>query len=173
MGMKRSLFFVGCLTGILLGVLITLTLRHPLRSVSAAKVDRFGAASEWKSFSIDERTVYVRGYTAGYNIGGSDACDNAAQLFETKGQVLANGTLASQVELCDAARDHFTRMGDGGKLRANFSVYSDVNTEFYNKYPKYNNVPFSFLMTLLADKKFKTADELFSKLERHDLQTTF
>jgi len=171
--MKRSLFSVGCLTGILLGVLVTLTLQHSLRSVSVAKVDRFGAASEWKSFSTDKRTVYVRGFTAGFNIGGSDACDNTAQLFLTKGQVLANGTSASQLELCDAARDHFTRMGDGGKVRANFSVYSDIITEFYNKYPKYNNVPFSFLMTLLADKKFKTADDLFAKLELHDLQTTF
>jgi len=64
-------------------------------------------------------------------------------------------------------------MGQRSKERANYSVYSDVITAFYNKYPKYNNVPFSFLMTLLSDKTFKTEDQLFSKLERHDLQATF
>jgi hypothetical protein len=64
-------------------------------------------------------------------------------------------------------------MGERGKVRAHYSVYSDVITEFYKKYPKYNRMPFSFLLTLLSDKNFKTADQLFQKLERHDLQLTY
>ena len=146
--MKIRLFVIGCLTGTLLGILISLTLQHSFRSVRTASSDGSGAASEWDSFSVYERTVYVEGYTAGYGIGGLAACDKADLLFETKGQLLPDGTLNNPVQLCHEARDRFTRMGSEGKVRANYSVYSDVITEFYNKYPKYKTAPFSFLLRL-------------------------
>jgi hypothetical protein len=173
--MKKIVFYIGCMGCILLGALICLTLQHSFQSANAAK-DGLGAAAEWKSLSAYERSAYVEGYTDGYSAGASSACDNADQLFDIKGQaLLSNGTPDNPVRLCNSALDHFTRMGPRGKLRANYSIYSDVITEFYNKYPKYNIVPFGFLLRLLSDKSVKTADELFAKLERHDtgFQTTF
>jgi hypothetical protein len=171
--MKRWTVVIGCLCGIVFGVLIAPTLPRIFGATSSAKGDGFGAAAEWSALSVNERVAYMEGYTDGYSIGASAACDNADQLFNTKGQVLPNGTLSNPVELCDAALDHFTRMGHRGKTRASFSVYSDAITEFYQKYPQYKNAPFSFLTKLLSDKNYQTADQLFQKLERHDLQATF
>jgi hypothetical protein len=172
--MKRAVLVVACVIGICAGVLICLLFQHVLQAETGAKGNGFGAAAEWKALSIQERTSYVEGYVVGYGVGSSDVCEDADRLFATAGPVyLKDGTLNNPVTICKASLDHFTRMGKRGEVRPNYSVYSDVITDFYNKYPKYSNMPFSFLLAMLSDKNFKTADQLFQKLERHDMQLTY
>jgi hypothetical protein len=172
--MKKLMLFVGCVSGVLIGILICLVYQRATWAAQNEKADNFGDAGEWNSFSLRERMVYAQGYVEGYSLGSDAVCENADQLFTTTGPTfLKDGTLNHPVIICKAALDHFTRAGRQDKVLAKFSVYSDVITEFYRKYPKYDQLHFSFLLTLLSDKNLKTADELFQKLERHDMQITF
>jgi len=57
MGMKKGLFFIGCLSGLDIGVLIILTFQHVVQDSKVAKGRGFGAAAEWNSFSMYERIV--------------------------------------------------------------------------------------------------------------------
>jgi hypothetical protein len=154
--------------------LTCLVYQHATLAAQNERADSYSDAAEWNSFSLQERMVYAQGYVEGYSLGSNAVCENADQLFTTTGPTfLKDGTLNHPVTTCKAALDRFTRAGRQNKVLAKFSVYSDVITEFYRKYPKYDHVHFSFLLTLLSDKNLKTADELFQKLERHDMQITF
>jgi hypothetical protein len=42
-----------------------------------------------------------------------------------------------------------------------FSAYTTIITEFYTKYPEYQNVAKAHLLYFLSDRNFKTADQLY------------
>src|ERR1017187_7847839 len=91
----------------------------------------YPAATEWKSLSPGERSTFVEGYADGYALGSSAACNNADLLFEAKPPWFdKDGNPNNPVTRCQAALDHFSRMGKPGERRANYTMY-----EFYEKYP--------------------------------------
>ena len=51
--------------------------------------------------------------------------------------------------------------------------YANVLTDFYTRYPEYNNVPFFYLMWFLGDDQHKTADQLFQMALKGELRTKF
>ena len=52
-------------------------------------------------------------------------------------------------------------------------VYAIVLTDFYTKHPEYQNVPYSYLLSFLSDRQFKTADELYQMALKGQLRTHF
>jgi hypothetical protein len=171
--MRKSLIFIGIVTGALLGMLIFLGYGHTFQDRSAISDGR-SAAVGWNSFSEKERRVFVEGFTSGYATGAIDACGNTDHLFETHGPIyLENGTLNNPIAICMASLDHFTRISEQKDNKSDYSVYSDVISDFYGRYPKYRNVPFPFLMRQLSDKNVRSADQIFMKFERHEISFTF
>lgn len=171
----RKPFLYGFAVGALSGVLICLTLLRALHNSNFAKRDGWETATEWNSFSAQERIAYTEGYLGGYRFGSLDACGNADKLFEIKDKAyMEDGTPSNPVMLCVDSLDTFTKIGKQGKLPANYSQYSDTIPDFYRRYPKYKNAPFPFLIRLMSDRNnFSTSEQLFQKLERNDMQVTF
>ena len=141
-----------------------------------APVDGHGTAAEWNGWSQRERSTYIEGYTGGYGEGFTAACDKADKLpgFEAKPPWFdKDGVPNDPVNQCQKAISSFTRGTRPGNNSQDFSAYTGVITEFYAKYPKYSHVPFGWLMTLLSDQNYTTADQLFQKLQQHDMQWTY
>jgi len=171
----RKSFLFGFTSGALSGVLICLALLHAIHASNFAKRDGWETATEWNSYSAQERIAYMEGYLGGYRFGSLDACGNADRLFEIKGHAyMKDGTPNNPVMFCMDSLDTFTKIGKQGRLPANYSLYSDAITDFYRRYPKYQNAPFPFLIRMMSDRNnFSTSEQLFQKLERNDKQVTF
>jgi hypothetical protein len=168
--MTEKLLSKGCLWGFFLGALLSLMLQLFLHFPGARRGDGLGTAVDWRSLSLNERAVYARGYTDGYNVGAQAVCGITDQLFEIRAEVLLkNGPLSNQVQLCHSSMDTFARGGRTGITQDDYSVYSNEISDFYTKYPKYKNVAFGYLFSLLSDRNQKTADQIFQELERNHM----
>lgn len=130
---------------------------------------------EWLAWTPTERAIYVDGYIMGYGSGAADTCSKADGLFEVN---QSHGfddhdqsTLPSA--RCRASLDRYTKGTVEPNLSVNNDAYSAVITRFYEKYPKYRNIPFFYLLSELSDSKYKSADNLYSLAERGELRTVF
>jgi len=145
--------------------------RHSLDSGAT----RNGVYEEWLSMSPSTRQNYVEGFTDGYAMGSIAACNNADRLFQTmstKSAAFDNaGNLQMPTPRCLEALDHYTRLSPDHMWP--YGIYAGAITEFYNKYPKYRRVPFSYLLRFLSDKQYGSADQLYQAFERKEIQGTF
>jgi hypothetical protein len=126
--------------------------------------DEIERGGEWLSWSQGQRVTYVDGFITGYQRGFLSACKAADELFEIgKAHRLGDKNHPSEVP---SARC-LTRMERYSKARyteasgRDWSVYTDVITEFYTKHPEYRGIPFMNLVTLLSDRSYKTSDQLY------------
>ena len=133
---------------------------------SREKVD---AGTEWLAWSSTERELYVRGFIEGYWNGSLAACKLADDLFEVGIQHrVGEGPRAR----CENHLEHYTKIktSDSG---FNFSAYTSVITDFYTKHPEYHNIPESYLLSLLNDRNYKTADQLYQMALKGEISTHF
>lgn len=62
----------------------------------------------------------------------------------------------------------FARMRQTSMTHVDYSMYSNEITEFYAKYPKYKDVSFVYLFSLMSDKDHETVDQIFQGLEKRN-----
>ena len=141
---------------------------------TARVIDGHAGGAEWKDLTETERSTYVEGYLGGYGMGTFAACDITDRLFDAKGPpFLADGAINTASNQCIRALNRYDRAGLHGKERPDYTMYTDVMTELYTKYPKYDAVPIAWMLSLMYDKGYTSTDQLFQKLERHDMQWTY
>jgi len=124
---------------------------------------------EWLTWTPSERNVYVRGFIEGYWRGSQSTCRLADDLFEVnKPHRLGKGPSAR----CEARLDNYTKIQviDSGP---DFSAYTAIITEFYIKYPEYQNIAKVHLLYFLSDRNFKTADQLYKIALKGEIRDHF
>ncbi|MBZ5543506.1 MAG: hypothetical protein LAO07_07480 [Acidobacteriia bacterium] len=126
-----------------------------------ASPPRWGG-EEWLSWSAEVRSVFVDAYLAGYTSGKSAACMAADDLFEL--DKVIHDPKDAVVARCKRHAKSYSKTSD---------YYAKVITEFYQKYPKYRNIPYAYLMFLMTDDWYKTADEIYQAALEGKIRTTF
>jgi hypothetical protein len=131
-----------------------------------------GKFDEWLAMSSTARESYAEGFVSGYSIGSIDACNNVDRLFPTTSPFFDKaGDLQMPTPRCLEALDHYSRVSkDHG---APFGIYTGAVTDFYERYPKYRQIPYAFLLRYLSDKRYGSADQLYRAFERGEIQGTF
>jgi len=117
---------------------------------------------EWLSWSPEQRTVFVDAYLMGYLRGKSNACIGAAELFEVGKPV--HDLNESVDRRCFRHAKSYSRGADH---------YANLITEFYREHPEYRNIPNVYLMVLLTDDRYKTADEIYEAAVKGEIRTNF
>ena len=117
---------------------------------------------EWLSWSQQQRSVFVDAYLMGYLSGKSDACIGAADLFELDKPVQ---------DLNESVDRRCFRHAKSYSKRADY--YTGVITQFYTEHPEYRNIPNIYLMLLLIDDRYKTADEIYQAAVKGEIRTDF
>jgi len=54
-----------------------------------------------------------------------------------------------------------------------FGAYTSVITDFYTKHPEYQNIPEAYLLSLLSDREYKSADQLYQMALKGAIDTHF
>jgi len=133
-----------------------------------ARIERGG---QWLSWDPKERTAYIVGFLGGYYSGTSQLCESADELFKVRDSNRVPPDVMPGFEasaLCFQSRsDYSKRFAHNG---LDVSPYVNAVTEFYTKHPDYEAVPFPKLMLLLADGKCDTAEQLYQKALKGELQ---
>jgi hypothetical protein len=153
-------------TLLVIGICIALLL---LTGAAFATPAELGGGKEWLAWSSAERNVYVRGFIEGYWRGTHSTCELADDLFEVgKPHRLYQGPSGR----CEARLDNYTKIGTPDTM-PDFTAYTTVMTEFYGKYPEYQNIPQAYLMRFLTDRNYKTADQLHKMAVNGEMNTHF
>jgi len=151
------------------GALVSLTIICMAAQVRPEQIERGG---EWLSWSAHERNRYVDGFISGYLKARLSACNAADNLFEV-GQPHRLGDDQHPTEVpsgrCLAAVDTYSRYKYLNSS-IDFTVYTNVITEFYTKHPEYQGIPFPHLIEVLSDKKCSTADQLYQMALKGELR---
>jgi|SRR5579872_1922733 len=97
------------------------------------------------------------------------ACRNLDQIFEVgKPQRVGN----SPSGRCENRLERYSKLKlQGSEL--DVSAYTSVLTEFYSKHPEYQNISQAYLLSLLTDSKYKTADRLYQMALKGEIDTHF
>ena len=101
-------------------------------------------------------------YLDGYASGRMDACSGANDLFELDKPVQDPKDIVSA--RCLRHAKAYSKSPD---------YYVKVITDFYAKYPKYRNIPNVYLMFLLTDGRYKTAEEIYQAAVGGKIRTRF
>ena len=121
-----------------------------------------GTGQEWLSWSPEQRRVFVGAYLQGYLMGKTDARIAADELFELDKPV---HDLKDTVDArCFRHAKAYSR---------DSADYTAVITDFYTNHAKYRNIPRSYLMLLLTDDRYKTADEIYQAALKGEIRTNF
>jgi hypothetical protein len=128
---------------------------------------------EWLAWSPAEREIYVSGFLEGYWTGSREACELTDHLFEVG---KAHRVGENPQGRCSAHLEHYTKLeykaGDSVS-KPDFSAYTSVMTDFYSKHPEYRNVPKVYILQLLSDRSYKTADQLYRMALKGEMRTHF
>jgi len=131
--------------------------------------DKVDPGTEWLAWSAAEREVFVRGFIEGYWNGSGAACKLADDLSEVGEQHrVGEGPRAR----CENRLKQYTKIKtlDSG---FDFGAYTSVITDFYSKHPEYKNIPESYLLSLLSDQDYKSADQLYQMALKGAISTHF
>ena len=120
------------------------------------------AGMQWLSWTQQRRSDFVDAYLAGYLDGKSDACIAAAEIFDV------GKTFSDPRE--DASQRCFRQAKSYSR---NISDYVKVLTDFYTKYAQFKNIPYLYLMTILRDDQYKTADGIYQMALKEEIRTHF
>jgi hypothetical protein len=111
----------------------------------------------------------------GYGFGAANSCDKADSLFEVNQShgfdEHDRSTLPSA--RCRAVLDKYTKGISEPNLSVNYDAYGGVITQFYENYPKYQGIPYFYLMLELSDSRYKTANDLYKMAEKGEIRTVF
>lgn len=132
------------------------------------------SGAEWLSWSKTERENFVFGYVDGYEAGVGRACSATDDLFDKdKPRIPGYDNVPSTFPSarCRAFMARYTAFKSDVSPGPDVGQYVDVITEFYTKRPEYRNIPFEYLMDVLAGNKAKTADDLYSMAKSGTLKT--
>lgn len=137
-----------------IGVCVALAL---VMGAGSATAERLNEGKEWLAWTPVERNVYLRGFIEGYWRGSQSTCALADNLFEV-GKPHRLGQEPSG--RCEARLEEYTKIKttDSG---LDFSAYTTIITEFYTKYPEYQNIAKAHILYFLSDRNFKTVDQLY------------
>ena len=116
---------------------------------------------EWLAWSPQVRSVYGEAYLAGYLNGKLDACNAAMDLFELDKPTDLSNTVATR---CRSHAKSYSKTSE---------YYVKVITDFYQEHPEYRNFPYAYLMFLMTDNWYKTADEIYQAAVEGKIRTTF
>lgn len=124
------------------------------------------AGQQWLAWTPAERNIFVQGFIEGYWKGSQTACRLADDLFEV-GKPHRLGQSPSG--RCEVRLEQFTKIKDTSS-GPDFSAYTTVITEFYEKHPEYQNVPTGYLLFSLTDHNYTTADQLYHVVLKGDIR---
>jgi hypothetical protein len=114
------------------------------------------------SWTQQRRGDFVDAYLAGYLGGKSDACIAAAEIFEV-GKTFSDPREDVSQRCFRQAKSYSRETSD----------YVTVLTEFYTKYPQFRNIPYLYLMMMLRDDEYKTADGIYQMALKGEIRTRF
>jgi hypothetical protein len=123
---------------------------------------RPGSGEEWLSWKPEERRLFVGAYLDGYQRGKTDACIAAGELFDQHKPVHDLEDLPDR--RCFRHAKAYSRKPDD---------YVAVMTNFYTNHPQYRNIPRIYLIFLLTDDRYKTADEIYQAALKGEIRTDF
>ncbi|MGH9788594.1 MAG: hypothetical protein ACRD4U_07835 [Candidatus Acidiferrales bacterium] len=150
----RILLIAGVLSVLLLNARAD---RTPSSTASAVVI-----GEGWLSWSPEQRVIFVDAYLIGYLEGKSEACLAAYNLFELDKPIR---DLNESVDArCFRHTKSYSRDADH---------YASVITQFYTEHVEYRNIPNIYLMTLLIDGRYETADEIYRAAVKREIQTDF
>ena len=121
-----------------------------------------GTGEGWLSWSSEQRTLLLDAYLTGYWQGKTEACLAADKLFELDKPVRdPNEIVAARClrHTKDPSKD--------------IDHYASVITQFYTEHTEYHNIPNIYLMVLLIDGHYKTADEIYRAAVNGHIPTDF
>jgi hypothetical protein len=144
--------------------LVVIPCRATVSSPAAA-----AEGKEWLAWTQAERSAYTQGFIEGYWRGSESACAMTDKLFEVgkphrlgqepRGRCEASLEKYSKIKITDSGPD--------------FSAYTTVITDFYSGHPEYQNIPKVYLLSLLTDQNYKTADQLYQMAAKGEIRTHF
>ena len=120
------------------------------------------SAEWWLSWSLEQRFLFVEAYLFGYGRGVTEACLAANNLFELDKLIYDLNEIVSA--RCFRHTKDYSKESDH---------YADVITEFYTKHVEYRNIPLTYMITLLIDGRYQTADELYQAAVKRKIQVDF
>jgi len=148
----RTLLIIGVFSFLILTAMADRT------SSSSAVVTGEG----WLSWSPEQRIIFVDTYLMGYLSGKLDACEAADKLFELEKPVRdLNETVDAR---CVRHAKSYSK---------DAYHYASVITQFYTEHVEYHNIPNVYLMMLLTDDRYQTADEIYQAAVKREIQTDF
>jgi len=119
-------------------------------------------AVRWLSWSPEQRVIFAEAFQTGYWRGVSEACHAADTLFELdKPTYDLNETVVAR---CVRHTKSYSKDPDH---------YASVITQFYDKHVEYRNIPLTYMMMLLIDGRYQTADEIYRAAVKREIQVDF
>jgi hypothetical protein len=148
----------------LLAVIFCAVLMLPVIRGVATASEVLHAGQQWLTWTPAERNIFVLGFIEGYWKGSQTACRLADDLFEVQKPHPLGQSPSGR---CEEHLEQFTKIKntDSGP---DFSAYTTVITEFYEKHPEYQNVPTGYLLFFLNDANYGTADHLYQVVLKGD-----
>ena len=119
------------------------------------------SGEDWLSFTAQTRSYLVGAYLDGYLAGKIDACAAAGDLFE---QGPVHDPKDSADRRCFRKAKSYSRDVDD---------YIGVLTDFYTKYPQHRNIPDLYLIQILTDDRYTTADGIYRMAVKGEIRTDF
>ena len=147
-------------TLLIIGVFLILNARADQTPSSSASAVVIGEG--WLTWSPEQRIIFVDAYLIGYWRGKSEACLAADSLFELDKPVRDPNEIV--VARCLRHTKDYSKDADH---------YTSVITKFYTEHVEYHNIPNVYLMRLLIDDRYKTADEIYQAAVKREIKTDF
>jgi hypothetical protein len=116
----------------------------------------------WLSWSPEQRVIFVDAYLIGYWRGKSNACYAASTLLDKE---------ISIHQLDERVGARCLRHTESYSKDAYH--YANVMTQFYAEHVEYRNIPNIYLMMLLIDGRYETADEIYRAAVKRKIQIDF
>jgi hypothetical protein len=128
---------------------------------------------QWLAMSSSQRNDAVYEYIQGYLDGVNQACSKADSLFETNiAHQLRYHDRPSNFpsDRCRSSAAQYSKMTVSANNRGyDYSAYTRIITEFYQKRLEYRKIQLVILMHHLTDQEFKNADELYAMAKHGDI----
>ena len=124
------------------------------------------AGQQWLAWTPAERNIFVQGFIEGYWKGSQSTCRLADDLFELGKPHRLGQTPSGR---CEARLEQFTKIKNANS-GPDFSAYTTVITEFYEKHPEYRNIPTGYLLFSLSDRSYGNADHLYDMVLKGNMR---
>jgi len=117
---------------------------------------------EWLSLTPQTKSYLIGAYLDGYLAGKIDACAAADDLFAEQKPI--HDPKDSVDQRCVRKAKSYSKDVDD---------YIGVLTDFYTKYPQHRNIPNLYLIQILTDDRYTTADGIYQMAVKGEIRTDF